>query len=274
MRWLVRLLVVTVVAGLGLGPGALGTGSGEGAEDQRTEGLPARGEPWDLVFMTDSTGWGVPDLYAQRAEEALGVEVRVHDLTFGALSAARMREFLDLSLYAQQFAEAEIVVVFGNPRRSGIELPEPDIETCVLSASYDRPPPAPSDAADWAPYRETLGSVFERIWELRDGKPTVFRAVDMFTPLLGPWSEAGIRPECTREWEMMSDQVRAAAEAHGVRMVSVFDALNGPERDRDLVELGWVRSDGQHLNAEGAARMAEALAAAGFEPSAPPRPAR
>lgn len=99
---------------------------------------------------------------------------------------------------------------------------------------------------DWAPYREVLGA----------------------------WSEAGILPECTREWEMFSDQIRAAAEAHGVKMMSVFDALNGPAHDRDLVELGWLRSDGEHLNTEGAGQVADALTAVGFEPSLPPQAGR
>lgn len=209
-------------------------------------------------------------MYAQRAGEALGVEVRVHDMTSGGLSAAAIRERLDLSYYADPFVGAEIVVVFGNPRDSGVELPQPDIEQCVSTASYDRTPPARSHAEAWRPYREVLGSVFDRIWELREGKPTVFLAVDMYTPSLGPWAEAGILQECLREWTTFSEQVRAAAETHGVRMVSIFDALNGPEHDRDLVELGWVRSDGEHLNAEGAARVADALRAVGFEPRLPP----
>lgn len=257
MRRLAQVLVVAVAAAVGLGAEAC------------NPGLPARGEPWDLVYMTDSQGWGVPDLYAQLAKDALGVEVRVHDFTFGQLSAARILELLDLSPYAEMVADAEIVVLFGEPQGSGVELPAPDVRTCWSTASYERRPPVPSDAADWRPYRETLGSVFDRVWELRAGSPTVVRTVDMFVPMLGQWSRAGIRPECTREWETMSEQIRVAAETHGVRMVSIFDALNGSEHARDLVEAGWVRSDGEHLNAEGAARIAEALAAHGFEPIAP-----
>ena len=221
MRWHVRLLAVTFVVGLGVGGLVTGSAQEIGAQ-ARVDGLPAPGEPWDLVYMTDSTGWGVASIYGHRAEEALGVEVRVHDLTQGGLSAARMREMLDIDRYAERFADAEIIVVFGNPRGSGIELPEPDIESCISTSSYVRPAPARSDAEDWAGYREVLGSVFERIWELRDGKPTVFRAVDMYSPVLGPWAEAGVLDACTREWAMMSDQIRAAAEAHGARPAISF----------------------------------------------------
>ena len=267
MRWTLAIVVMGAVAGLGPGTGSL-------AQEGRV-GLPAPGEPWDLVFMTDSTGWGVGEAYVQHAEEALGVEVRFHDLRAGGLSAAWIEHLLKAPQYAEPYAdrvaEAEIIVVFGNPRLSGVELPQPDIETCVSTSSVDRPPPAPSEASDWTAYRETLGRVFDRIWELRGGRPTVVRAVDMYSPVLAAWNEAGILPECTREWGMMSDQIRAAAEAHGVPMVSMFDALNGPEHDRDLVELGWICVDGEHLSTEGAARAAEALAAAGFEPVSPPR---
>ena len=260
-RWFILAFAVGVGAGV-LGPAWW---HGAGAQE-RAEGLPAPGEPWDLVYMTDSTGCGVAAFYAEHAEEALGVEVRSHDLTRGGLSATRLLELLDDPSYAQKVAEAEIIVVFGNPRDSGAELPEPDIETCVSTLAYVRPPPAPSDAADWAPYREVLGRVFDRVWDLREGRPTIFRAVDMYAPVLAQWTEAGILPECTREWTMMSDQVRASAEAHGVRMVSVFDALNGPQHDRDIVQLGWIGADGEHLNLEGAAQVADALAEAGFTP--------
>lgn len=267
MHWLVTVSWMVVAVGTGFGQ--------DRATPPDMEGLPPPGEPWDLVYMTDSTGWGVAERYARRAEEALGVEVRVHDLTQGGLSAAWMGYLLEAPQYAERFAEqvadAEIVVVFGNPRTSGTELPQPDIETCISTLPDVRPPPARSEPADWAPYRETLGRVFDRIWELRDGKPTVIRAVDMYSPVLGSWEEAGIREACTREWTTFSDQIRASAAAHGVRMVSIFDALNGPDHDRDLVERGWVCVDGEHLSAEGREQVADALAAEGFEPTLPPQ---
>ena len=266
-RWMMPPVLAIVLVGSGLGQEATMHGP--------MEGLPPPGEPWDLVYMTDSTGWGVAEFYAEQAEEALGVEVRLHDLRQGGLSARWIEYLLEApqhaERYAERVAEAEIIVVFGNPRLLDMGLPQPDIETCVSVSPEVRPPPAPSDADDWAPYRASLGRVFERIWDLREGKPTVFRAVDMYAPALGPWEAAGILPECTREWTTFSEQIRAAAEAHGVRMVSIYDALNGPEHDRDLVELGWICVDGAHPSVAGSARAAEALAAAGFEPMPPPR---
>jgi len=269
MRQLVRWLVVTLVAGFGACAICTGSQAGALAQDP-LDGLPAPGEPWDLVYLTNSQGWGVPELYARHAEEALGVNVRVHDLTIANLNAAQILDYLDLSMFADQVADAEIVVVFGDPERSGVELPFPDVRSCWSTVANALRPPATSSAADWAPYREMLGRVFERVWELREERPTVVRTADMFVPMIDAWDQAGVLEECRREWEMMSDQVRVAAEAHGWRMVSIFDALNGPHHDRDLVERGWVHADSEHLNAEGAARLAEALAAVGFEPLTPP----
>jgi hypothetical protein len=203
-------LVLGLLATFGLGHDVLATGSGsETLAAANDEGMPARGEPWDLVYMADSTGWGVAAASAERAQAALGVEVRVRDLTQGGL---RMREMLDIPPYAERLAEAEIIVVFGNPRTSGIELPEPDIETCVSTSSYVRPPRAVSGAVDAAAYRETLGHAFDRIWALREGNPTVFRAADMYSPVLGPWEAGGVLAACTRGRAMMSDQIRAAAD--------------------------------------------------------------
>ncbi len=262
--WIVLLfsLFIVLMAAGACAPGIDPTlpAANEGA------GLPPPGESWDLVYLTDSTGWGVAYPLAARASDDLGVYVQAHDLTHPGLRAEAILTLLAQERFAAPVRGAEIVVVFGNPRQSGVDLPQPDIGTCVSTSSKRRPPPAVSTQDDWTPYRQVLGDVMERIWELRDGRATVIRAVDMYTPVLRQWREAGIADACTREWTMMSNQVRAAAEAHGVQFVSVYDALNGPAHDRDLLELDWVRSDGEHLNSAGAQAIADAIAAAGFDP--------
>ena len=45
-----------------------------------------RSEPWDLVFTSDSFGFGVAPAWAGRIEEAEGVEVRLHDHTKDVLT--------------------------------------------------------------------------------------------------------------------------------------------------------------------------------------------
>jgi lysophospholipase L1-like esterase len=50
-------------------------------------------------------------------------------------------------------------------------------------------------------------------------------------------------------------------------MVSIFDVFNGPNHEEDPREKGWMEGDGYHPNDAGAAAIAEALAAVGFEPN-------
>jgi lysophospholipase L1-like esterase len=232
--------------------------------------LPADGEPWDLLYFSDSTGWGVPERYAALASEALGVEVRVHDATGGGLAAAtvlariRGETFPDLS---GDVRDAEIIVVFGNPENSGVNL---DIGICVSTSSQTREPPHAYTPDEWRPYQDVVASIFEEIRALREGTPTVLRAVDAYNPVISPWRDAGIEPECTAAWESWSDAIRETAEANGATMVSMYDLFNGPDHQEDPREKGFIGSDGSHTTPEGAAAMAEALDAVGYEFSPAP----
>ncbi|NNC40911.1 MAG: hypothetical protein HKN95_09495, partial [Acidimicrobiia bacterium] len=91
---------------------------------------PADGvEVWDLVYVSDSSGWGVARKYAARIEADLGVQVEIHDLWDGGLPLLTVLEALrgertlktwvsgtvDLVPFIE---EAEVIVVFGNPNRS------------------------------------------------------------------------------------------------------------------------------------------------------------
>lgn len=227
------------------------------------------GEPVDLVYFSDSGGWGVADRYAELASEALNREVRVHDHAIGGLSAVRVLDMVENSL-AEQIAEAEIIVVYGNPEGSGVEFDQPDIGTCVSTSTATREPPAVATREQWQPYRDVLDEVYDHIWKLREATPTILRAVDLYSPVLGPWKEAGIEAECIASWEMWSNVMREAARVNGAVFVSVFDTFNGANHDEDPRENGWIGGDGQHTTDDGAATIAKALAAVGFEISQPP----
>lgn len=69
----------------------------------------------------------------------------------------------------------------------------------------------------------------------------------------------------------MDQARREAAEAHQAIFVSAMDLFWGPERDRDPVAKGLISEDGMHLSEAGVAVLVDVLAAAGFEPSEPPR---
>ena len=275
-RWMVPVMVVVLVGACGDGSGSeSSTRVTAGAETTTTTTAPASStteaapEVWDLVYFSDSGGWGVAYPYAELASEALGREVRVHDHAIGGLAAVSLREMVKGSL-AEEVAEAEIIVVYGNPADSGVELPQPDIGTCVSTSTTEREPPVLTTMEDWQPYREVLDEIYTEIWSLREGQPTVLRAVDLYVPVLAPWRQAGIEAECTANWEVWSGVIREAAKAHGATMVSTFDLFNGATHDDDAREKGWIGPDGEHTTAEGAQAIAEALHAAGYELSTGP----
>lgn len=251
---------------------------GESAEDPTTTQQTSTSEPavtgdaeeWDLVYISDSTGLGVAQRYGALAEEALGVTVNVHDRVRGGLQATKVLERIQDESnvgWAPLVREAEIIVMFGNPRQSGATS---DLETCISASTVQRDPPVSYSPADWQPYRELLDEIYDEIWRQRNGEPVVLRAVDFYNPAISAWSEAGIETECVAALEAMNLTIAEAADAGGATLVSVADLFNGPSHTEDPREKGYISSDGIHTNDDGAAAIAKALAGAGFEFSSNP----
>jgi len=235
-------------------------------------GVFPAGEPVDLVYISNSAGIGVAEKYGKLAGEALGREVRVHDHT-GMGSLTQLLRLVKSSL-ADEVAGAEIIVVFGDGGDLVDALPRPNILTCIEApgdpGSEWETPVVPT-VEDWRAYRDVWDQMYDEIWDLREGRPTILRAQDVWNPFLAQWREAGIEPECTATWEIQTQVVREAAEANNAVFVAVFDVFNGPNHDEDVVAKGWIGDDGIHPNDRGRAAIAEALAAVGFEASEPPR---
>ena len=227
-------------------------------------------EPWDLVFISDSRGFGVAQAWADLTEEAAGVEVRVHDHATGDLSLVQVQEWLtdDSSDFAGELrgevADAEIVFVFGNPRGAG-----PDEEGCFPWPAQYAEPPEPATPADWAPYGDVLQDIFDAVFELRAGQPTVIRVADEFAAPIASWREAGIEAICTASWEAHAGVIREAADEYGVGTASWYDEFNGPDHDEDPLEKGYIADDGWHQSGEGAKVQGEVLHALGYDPIVP-----
>lgn len=252
--WSVAVAVILLVAVCGC--------SGNSTDSMDTS------EPWDLVWFSDSTGFGVAELWGERIEQELGVEVRVHDKSAGGLPAATVLGWIDdgdssLPVLRETLAEAEVVVVFGNPRQSGYAGDE---ETCVSTSVFPRDPPTHYTAEDWAPYRDVLHSIFEAVFDLRDGQPTIVRAMDMYNPVIADWREAGIDEECMAAWEVFAQTIKDAAADYDVPTASMFDAFNGPDHTEDPREKGFIGPDKMHTTDKGQAAMVEVLHALGYDP--------
>lgn len=215
----------------------------------------------DLLYISDSSGWEVGEAYRVLAERATGQPVRLVDWRASGLP---MVDALDrIKAEPRVVAEADIVVLWGNPTGSG--APE-SAGACIISGGN----PTAQTAADWAPFRDLAGEALDAIWAARGGQPTLVRVTDIYNADPKDWKTRGIYDQCTRIWELQSDAMRQAAATHGAAMVSAWDALNGPRHDQNPADAGYLAGDGVHLSPAGGRIVAQALAAEGFEPAAAP----
>jgi hypothetical protein len=220
-------------------------------------------DAWDLVWFSDSSAFHVADQWAERIEAEQGIEVRVAEHASGGQSAGTVLRLLEDPKIQDEVREAELVMVYGNPLDSG--MVDNGGETCEPPDPTPREPPSLQTEADWEPYREDLREIYERIFDLRDGQPTIVRAMDLYVPVLASWREAGIEAECMHYYELFSAAVRSVADEYGVPMVARLDEFNGPGHDQDPVERGLI-SDGIHPSGAGQAVMVGMLDALGYEP--------
>jgi hypothetical protein len=237
-----------------------------GSQTQAAGTLPplgtSDGRPVHLLYISDSSGWKTGEAYAALAQEELGVPVDLIDWRRGGLSMVDVPTML--RRLPRVVADAEIVVLWANPTGSGVNEA---VQSCVGEPGE----PGGYTEADWRPFEDLTGEVLDAIWELRQGKPTVLRVTDIYSPVVASeWKDRGIGEACMTAWETMSDAVRAAAEAHGATFVSALDVYNGPDHRQDPVAAGLIDADGTHPGEAGGQAMATALAATGFVPTPAP----
>jgi hypothetical protein len=252
-------MVVSTVASLAAVVALSGCGS-DGAQLDTSE-------PWDMVFIADSFGFGVAEAWAERIEESEGVEVRVHNHVVDYLSLVQVRDWLtDNAELRTEVADAEIIFVFGNPRGANHD----DMETCVSTLKLRRDPPEHNTPADYAPLGDVLGDIFDVVFELRTGQPTVIRTADLFAAMIADWRKAEIEAECTAGWEAHAQVIHVAADEYGVATASWYDEFNGPNHDEDPREKGYIYYDGFHQSQDaGVAAQADVLHALGYDAIVP-----
>ncbi|MGI9611069.1 MAG: hypothetical protein ACR2NL_12320 [Acidimicrobiia bacterium] len=266
---LARALISLMSWVLVLGVVACGGSDDQPEASESTSTPDTASAAWDLLYIQDSGGARVAELYAERARQSLGVEINVHNNAIANLSAITILENMRgaSGTWPDLVREAEIIVLFGSPVESGATS---DLAICRSTSTEPREPPTHNSAEDWQPYRDALNEIYAEIWKLRAGEPVILRAVDDGNPVISDWREAGIEPECTMALEAMNQTIREAAEANGATLVSTYDLFNGADHQEDPREKGYIGSDGIHTTIEGATAIADALAAAGYEPTTGP----
>ena len=108
--------------------------------------------------------------------------------------------------------------------------------------------------------------VYEEIFSLRNGKPTIIRAYDFYNPLISKHRENNIENECRECLETFNRTLQLAAEEFNIPFVSVFDAFNGKNHNEDPREKGYIGDDGIHASEQGQQVIADLISAVGYEP--------
>ena len=241
-------------------------------------------EVWDLVVISDSLlSGGVAAEYAARIEQDLGVTVRVHDLWTPDLTARDVLDklrgkddgFLTSSGSGRHnllelIPEAEVIVVIGNPDESGT-AENPSDWDCSVGLQAD---PACEEVKGvcgpetWVQYEADLGAIFEEVFALRGGEPVVLRTTDWYLPRvpLENWRACGCEEVCKGCWSEFSAAIHRAAAVHRVPVAGLLEAFSGPDLARDMPRE-YMSNLGP--SAEGAAAIADVLAALGYEAVAP-----
>ncbi|TFH33637.1 MAG: SGNH/GDSL hydrolase family protein [Anaerolineales bacterium] len=230
-------------------------------------------QEWDLVWISDSSGWDVAQVYAAMIEEDTGIKVNVHDNWIGGLPAASVYHALlgeptaslTLERLADEIREAEVIVFYGNPEDSW-EEGNPADWLCVNGIGMNYVNNCEMETFD--SYIQILEGIYAKIFELRAGQPTIVRAFDAYNPLITRFKEQGSYEDCKACWANYNAAIHQAAASYNVPVAGVALAWNGPNWDQDPVALGYTKDD-IHPNQEGARVIAEALRVLGYDPVMP-----
>ena len=229
-------------------------------------------EEWDLLWISDSSGWGAAEIYAEYISEDLGIKINVNDKSMGGLSAGKVLNPLkgesdpnmDLMNMADYIAEAEIIVFYGNPERS-VDPDNPGDWNCGQSPiNQCYVTNCEMDTFDL--YIDNVKEIFKIIKTIRKGTPTMIRAFDAYNPkLVGQCGADGVFDECRTCWKNYNNAIHIAADEMGVPVANVFDSLNGIDHTEDPNDKGYIRDDGIHPNEIGAELIANLLRDLGYE---------
>lgn len=231
----------------------------------------------DLVWISDSVGWGVASFYASQIRHDLGIKVRVHDQWEGGLPAKVILKRLRTPghPWIRLIRNAEIIFVSGNP--FGLEIRKGG--DCATTGC--RPPGIIGPQA-WTKYITTLKAIYGRIFEIRNGKPVILRTANWYVPIIAQapneptfpcvsWRSCGITDICTQKWQWFSWAIAKAAASYHVPVADVYKAFNGKSHLEDPVAKGYIGPDGIHQSNKGRALFAKTLAALGYRQVRPPK---
>jgi hypothetical protein len=237
---------------------------------------------WDLVYISDNTGSGVPYYLPKYIEEDTGKTVILHDFVITELSAQAVLDELRGGTANEQFAEdlqglkeavagAEVIVFFaGNyDDIEGMDGLTGDLMSCWEYATCNLPDNCTLDL--YQPYTDVLSQFFQEMLALRAGKPTVIRALDFYNPYLSDQAKCGVemKTSCAKCWTTFGDAIRRAAETYNIALVSIYDLFNGVNHDQDPKEKGYLGAYGFFPSTDGCKAIAQRIREEGYDPVSP-----
>ncbi|MGB3699863.1 MAG: SGNH/GDSL hydrolase family protein [Anaerolineales bacterium] len=230
-------------------------------------------EEWDLLWISDSSGWGVAEIYAAYIEEDTGIPVNVYDYWAVSLSAGTIVDILEggshpnaeLARIPELIPEVEVIVFYANPEES-IDEDNPTDSNCAHSSATTYVNACEMDT--FGLYIQHLELIYQHIFELRGDQPIIVRAFDAYNPIPARWEEDGTFDACHACWENYNAAIHQAASEYYIPVARVNDAWNGPDHNEDPNDKGYT-ADGIHPNELGAQVIAEELRKLGYDPDTP-----
>ena len=237
---------------------------------------------WNVVYISDNSGSCVPNYLPQYIEEDTGKTVILHNYVIEELSAQVVLEALRGDTTNARFSERlkglreavadadEIIFFAGNYGDiEGMGGLKGDLMACFMY--FAGQPPDNCTLEVYQPYTEVLNGIFEEMLALRDGKPTVIRALDFYNPYLSGQRLQGTEMEtqCSQCWSTFNNAIRSAADANHIPLVSVYDLFNGVNHIEDPKEKGYLGDSGFFPSSEGCQAIANRIVEEGYDPIHP-----
>jgi hypothetical protein len=223
---------------------------------------------WDVVILTDSMGRYAGPSYAEHVEAANGVEVVLHNENQSGLTAAALLGQLQAEddYFAERIqdrvSQAQVIVYAAQP--GGLEPGGVDLNCGLQDGTFTQ---STCDSGTFDAYQEALEQIAVQIKRQRDGRPTIIRAFDYFSPRISLWAEAGVCDVSLVCGGYHREAMRAAATAQGVPFAKVWDEFNGLDGTEDPVEKGYISADGTHPSDAGDQAIASVLHRLGHAPA-------
>ncbi|MGI9642148.1 MAG: SGNH/GDSL hydrolase family protein [Acidimicrobiia bacterium] len=245
--------------------------SATGVTSTEVQADPAEPPPegWDLLWISNSTGFGAAELLADRLEADLGVDVHVTDHAVGGQQAMGILSHLNGEAstdWSDDIRRAEMIVIHGGTGDSGVK---DGIEDCKLPSIAETSDPEVFTVQDLRPFDEVMHAIYDHIWQLRRNEPVVLRSYDIYNYPLADWRRLGTEDVCTGNFEAFSTVMASTAAQNAGINASVLDSFGGINHDEDPREKGLIDADGVHPSPKGTALIVDTIASLGYETSMP-----